>query len=347
MKRPDLPYLVFRRAKGRSYWYFERLGSRVRLPDPSDPTFLSEYEQARRGRAATPSRRTWRALIEFYRQSTAWTDKAARTQKDYSLVLDWIGSTMGDLDPAAIQTPHIVRMRDEQGRERRRFANYIVQVMRVLLGFARENGWVTVNAAEGVKLLAKPRSEADLHRPWTTKELEKVCAAAAPGTAARTIVELELGLGQRTGDVIRLDWSMWQDSHFVIRQSKTGRVQHLHVTERLASYLDGIKQDGGPILRNSRTGRPLTYSGAYQQVRPILKDVGMPHLTLHGLRYTAAAELGAAGVDDEGIAAVTGHATTEMVRKYAGVARQKARSESAQKARSNKPRTEQETLKPA
>lgn len=82
-------------------------------------------------------------------------------------------------------------------------------------------------------------------------------------------------------------------------------------------------------------------------MRPILRDLGLTHLTLHGLRYTAAAELGAAGVDDEGIAAVTGHATTEMARKYAGIARQRVRSESAQKARSNKPRREAETLKPS
>lgn len=222
MKKPDLPYLVRRAAKRREYWYFERAGSRIRLPDPSDPTFLAEYEKARRGGAVAPARRTWKALIQLYRESTAWSDKAERTKKDYGLVLDWIAATIGDLDPAAIQTPHIVRMRDEQGRARRRFANYIVQVMRVLLGFGRENGWVTVNAAEDVKLLQKPRSEADLHRPWTADELTKVCAAAAPGTAARTLIELELGLGQRTGDVVGYRWEMCRDSHFVLRQGKTG-----------------------------------------------------------------------------------------------------------------------------
>ena len=333
MKRPDLPYLVRRQAKGRTYFYFERGAGRIRLPDPGDPGFLSAYEAARRGREAAPARRTWKALIEIYRRSPAWSDKAARTQKDYGLVLDWIGATMGDLEPAAMQRPHVIRIRDEQGATRRRFGNYVVQILSVLCEVAIDQGWMAHNPARGVPLLQKPRAEADLHRPWTADELTKACGAAAPGTAARTIIELELGLGQRTGDVVRLDWSMWKEGHFELRQSKTGRVQHLHVTDRLATYLDGIKQDGGPILPNARTGRPLTYSGAYQQVRPILKGLGLGHLTLHGLRYTAAAELGAAGVDDAGIAAVTGHATTAMVKKYAGIARQKTRSRDAQARR--------------
>lgn len=333
MKKTDLPYLVRRVAKGRTYWYFERGAGRIRLPDPGNPGFLAAYESARRGREAAPARRTWKALIEIYRSSPAWTDKAERTRRDYAKVLDWIAETMGDLEPAAMQRPHVIRIRDEQGKSRRRFANYVVQLLSILLEVAIDQGWMTHNAAKGVPLLQKPKTEADLHRPWTPKELETVCAAAAPGTSARTLIELELGLGQRTGDVVRLDWSMWHDGHFELRQSKTGKIQHLHVTDRLADYLDGIPQDSGPILPSARTGKPLTYSGAYQQVRPILKSLGLAHLTLHGLRYTAAAELGAAGVDDEGIAAVTGHATTEMIRKYADLSRQKARSRDAQARR--------------
>ncbi len=61
--------------------------------------------------------------------------------------------------------------------------------------------------------------------------------------------------------------------------------------------------------------------------------IGAERYDIHGLRYAAASELAELGCSDELIAAVTGHATGAMVRKYAGAARQKVRAIEAQKRR--------------
>ena len=62
----------------------------------------------------------------------------------------------------------------------------------------------------------------------------------------------------------------------------------------------------------------------------VRKKIGAEAYDQHALRYTAAAELAAAGCSDELIEAVTGHKSRAMVARYAGAARQKVRAIEAQ-----------------
>ncbi|MCL4068756.1 tyrosine-type recombinase/integrase [Pseudomonas sp. GX19020] len=80
-------------------------------------------------------------------------------------------------------------------------------------------------------------------------------------------------------------------------------------------------------------GKPTSYRGAADLITAVRREIGAEAFDIHGLRYSAAAELAAVGCSDELIAAVTGHATGAMVRKYAGAARQKVRAIGAQKLR--------------
>lgn len=56
------------------------------------------------------------------------------------------------------------------------------------------------------------------------------------------------------------------------------------------------------------------------------KAAGLEGVTTHGLRYTAATRLRELGQDWTEIEAITGHATVEMVKKYAGRRRKAALS---------------------
>ncbi|WP_244519399.1 tyrosine-type recombinase/integrase [Paracoccus alcaliphilus] len=65
----------------------------------------------------------------------------------------------------------------------------------------------------------------------------------------------------------------------------------------------------------------------------VRRQIDAEDYDIHGLRYSAASELAAVGCSDDLIAAITGHTTASMVRKYAGTARQKVRAIEAQKLR--------------
>ncbi len=89
-----------------------------------------------------------------------------------------------------------------------------------------------------------------------------------------------------------------------------------------------------PTIVTKDDGTPVDYFRAARWVREVRKQVGAGKAhDIHALRYTTAAELGALGLSDEVIMSVTGHASVEMVRKYAGAARQKARAREAQEKR--------------
>lgn len=80
-------------------------------------------------------------------------------------------------------------------------------------------------------------------------------------------------------------------------------------------------------------GKPTSYRVAADMVMDVRKKIGAEAFDIHSLRYAAASELAAAGCSDDLIAAVTGHTTASMVRKYSQAARQKSRAIAAQKLR--------------
>ena len=341
-----LPYLTKKKSRGRTYWYFRRAEGYIRLPDPDAPDFLAKYDAAKRGVSLVPTgARTWQTLIASYRQSPAWKDLAPRTKRDYEKVLEWAIATMPALDPSRMMQPHIVRARDAN-QHRRRFANYIVQVLGILFAHAIEKGWMTHNPAKGVKLLRKPRGEAEVHGPWAADVIAAYRAAAPIGSSERTAFELSLGLSQRIGDTIKLRWDQWGPDGFEIQQSKTGTALTIPPTDTLAAYLNQIERGTTTIVTGARVGA-MTYSGVYSRfviaraaaVQAAL-DAGDERLaarikasTQHGLRYTVAHQMAEAGIPDNEISAVTGHKTLAMLRKYAGAARQKGHAKAGQSKR--------------
>ncbi|MCW1920849.1 tyrosine-type recombinase/integrase [Rhodobacter sp. KR11] len=333
MKKVDLPHLRHKRAKGKDYWYFERMGERIALPPPDAPDFLEQYQIAKRGHRPAPLQgRTFKRLIAEYRASPRWTRLAPRTRKDYEKVLDWAEATFGDLSPAKMERRHVIRAQAENA-ERLRFANYIVQVLSVLFEQAIDLGWITHNPAKGIRLL-KSEGE-DLHKPWPVDTVEAYTAAAAFGTPARTILELAIGTGQRIGDLLKMRWDAIEGDGIAVRQGKTKTALWIPFTPRLKAYLDALPRRALTIVAGA-DGRPMQYFAAAKAVMVVRKAVGAEAYTIHGWRYTAAAELAAAGASDEEVQAITGHKSRAMVVKYAGAQRQRTHAAAAQAKREPK-----------
>lgn len=343
MKLADLPYLTRKTSRGKVYWYFRRAGSYVALPDPTAPDFLARYEAARRGGSAPrEAGRTWRALIADYRRSPEFAALAPRTRADYDKVMEWVLDTMPGLEPARMNQPTVIRARDANAH-RRRFADYIVQVLKLLFAHAIRIGWMTHNPARGVKPLPRGKHEVDLHGPWPRWAQDAYRAAAPYGSPERTGFELAVGVSQRIGDTLAMRWDQLGPDGFEIVQSKTATALLIPPTRELADYIAGLDRRGTTIV-SADDGGPLGYSGfakrfraaraaaagALREARRESDALLMDRLTVHGWRYTVAVEMAEAGASDDEIAAVTGHKTSAMLRKYAGAARQKVRARAGQ-----------------
>lgn len=274
------------------------------------------------GIAPAPAGKSFHALIGSYRRCDRFKQLKPRTQSDYGKVLDYIDAKMGILAADKMQCKDVIRARDADA-DAVRFANYIVQVLRILMEHAIDKGWITSNPAKGTELL---KADSAPRLPWPP-ELIAAYRAQAKGRAS-LVFELCLGTGQRIGDVLRMRWNDIQDGAIRVQQGKTGAVLWLPLTARLRFALDATPKVWLPLCAH-KDGMPTSYRGAADMVLAVRKSVGAFAYDLHALRHTTAHELAEAGYSDEFIMAVTGHTSRSMVALYAGAARQKARAKEA------------------
>lgn len=310
--------------------YFQRRGYRTTRIKAAQGTkeFALEYAALLNGAVLPPvaDARTFNALVREYVSSPKYRRLAPRTARDYDKVLAWVKDKLGPLPVANIQRKDIIRAQTANARTVR-FANYIVQVVRVLLEHSIDLGWRTDNPGKGVELI---KSENPEREAWPPAMIEAYRAAATG--RALLIFELCLGTGQRIGDVLRMRWSDIDGDGILVRQGKTGAALWVPIGPHLLAVLEATPRIGDTICAHGQ-GKELTYFPAAKAVRQVREQIGAMAYDIHGLRYAAAAELAAAGCSDELIASITGHKTTAMIAKYAGPARQKARAKEAQRMR--------------
>ena len=330
--KDELPRYVYRKPSGAVYFYRRGEPSiRIRA-EYGTAEFAREYALALQGApVANATGRTFLNLIRSYQKSTRWTKLAPRTQADYGKVLAYIAEKFGKHNPADMQRQHVIRAQ-KTNAEAVRFANYIVQVLRVLFEHAIDIGWLgknPVNPAKGVALI---KSEGEDREPWPTDMVKAYRKEAPLGTRARILLELGIGTGQRPGDLCKMRWDAIKEGGIEVTQGKTKARLWIPITRALREALDAMPRHGLTICAQAN-GKPTTYRGCAQIVLEVRKKIGAEAYDMHSWRYTAAAELAAAGCDDETIMAVTGHKTRAMVAQYAGASRQKARAVEAMKRR--------------
>ncbi|ARC36625.1 integrase [Paracoccus yeei] len=328
MTKKELPRHVY--AKKGGAIYFQRRGFKtVRFATkPGTPEFAAEYAAILRGRAPVPEGRTLRALVISYQLSDRFTDLAPRTRADYLKVLEFVKSKLGHLPAERMQRKDVIRAQ-HSNKEAVRFANYIVQVLRVMFEHAIDQGWRNDNPAKGVRLLKSGRPP---RLPWPAEMIAAFRQATSIGTRSRLIFELLLGTGQRIGDVLKMRWDDLESGGVNVRQSKTGAALWIPLTSSLREALGATSKVGLTICAQPN-GRPTSYDGAHALLMAVRKDIGAEAYDMHALRHTATHELAAAGCSDETIQAVTGHSTVAMVAHYAGSARQRTRAKEAQSRR--------------
>jgi integrase len=115
-------------------------------------------------------------------------------------------------------------------------------------------------------------------------------------------------------------WSDIDGEGMRVLQNKTGARLRVPFSPHLRTVLSSSPKPGVTICACGR--RELTSSrGASDQIMAARINIGSEKYDLHGPRYSAASELAEPGCSDELIAAINGHSTSAMMRKYAGAAR--------------------------
>jgi integrase len=120
-----------------------------------------------------------------------------------------------------------------------------------------------------------------------------------------------LWTGQRQGDLLRLTWKAYDGQEIRLRQSKTGARVVIPVGAPLKAMLDATPRQSPIILLNSE-GRPWTSDGFRTSFFKARDAARIEGVTFNDLRGTAVTRLALVGCTEPQIAAITGHALSDV-----------------------------------
>lgn len=120
-------------------------------------------------------------------------------------------------------------------------------------------------------------------------------------------VLLGVSIGQRQGDLLRLNWSQYDGSAITLRQRKTGVLLTVPVTAELMALLNITNRLSPIMLIAEATGRPYQRYYFTHEFRRIANRANLGHLQILDLRRSAVVRLAEAGCTVPEIAAITGH----------------------------------------
>jgi integrase len=230
------------RSRNKLYAYHRKTGQRIRAPFGT-AAFLAEVERLDGQQPPAPRPGTLGALITAYRRSPEFLELAPRTRSDYQKVFDYLKPLDGD-PLIQLTSAYVIDIRDAAfAKHKRRFANYVLSVLRLLLKWGAVRDLVETNQAAAVPKLRRPRHAPQANRAWDPDECDAVLAAASGGL--KVGIALGMFAGMREGDVIRAQRSTYDGGWLRWSQGKTGALVELPAHPQLREILES--RSGGDV----------------------------------------------------------------------------------------------------
>jgi len=248
--------------------------------------------------------------------------------------LNWWTAKIGALSLAEVTPKVVIRYRDElhagtyrAGKQTKKRSGatvirYMSALSHVFTVAMKEWQWVDDNPFRKV---SKPRAAPGRVRFLTDAERAQLIDACKLSTSSALldIVVLAISTGMRLNEIRTLRWS---DVHLernwlTLEQTKNGDRRGLPIagyafellTTRYAKRPEGIEF----VFPGQKQGRPVEIKKAWTTA---LAKAEITNFRFHDLRHSAASYLAMDGASPVEIAAVLGHRTLQMVKRYAHVA---------------------------
>lgn len=250
------------------------------------------------------------SLITSYKKSNKYRRLDDRTKTDYDYRLDIIEKWAGKVPVEAITRKAVHEFWEALAKTSDWKANATVRVLRLLLNYAVDLGELGVNPASRPGLVDTPGRDVVWSVPETQKFVE--IADKLGYFNVGTAILLGAFLAQREGDILSLDWSLYANGAFTVRQHKTGAYIAVPVHPILKARLDLIEDKTGLVVKSDLDGKKYTQSAFIHRFGLIRKRViaEMPEAQrckFLDLRRTAIVRMAEAGCTEAQISAVSGH----------------------------------------
>jgi integrase len=250
--------------------------------------------------------------------------------------LDWWCSQLGDLNLAAVTPAKIAECRDRllalpTARGKLRSPATAVRYLAVLShAFSvalREWDWVNDNPLRKVTKPKEPRGRVRFLDDDERVRLLQACRMSA-NPVLYPIVVLAIATGMRRGELLPLRWDQvdFTRNTITLHETKNGERRAVplvgHALEMLRGCYDVRRIDTDLIFPSTTVAKPLDITKAW---RTAIAKSGLQEFRFHDLRHTAASYLAQGGATPIDIAAVLGHKTLAMVKRYAHLSESRVR----------------------
>ncbi len=276
---------------------------------------------------ADAERITLEAALKRYQEEVTVTKRALTAVSERRRAQKLI-KALGDYSLAAITPDLIAGHRDARLAEG--LANNTVRLELALLSHLYTvaiKEWRVGLVYNPVANIRKPAPGAGRNRRLVGNEEQRLVDAcsAYSNPMLGWLVRLALYTGMRSGELrsLRLDQVDLERRIVTLLETKNGSARTVPLTHAAVAVLQTALDNptrpkdcdliffGEPGRDGTR--RPYEFHPAWQQV---LKDNGINGLCFHDLRHEAVSRLVEAGLGDQEVAAISGHKSMQMLRRY-------------------------------
>lgn len=297
MPRKLYPHVHKQKTRHNKWVFYFRIGKgqRIRLPNPTDPSFKAAYMAALNGsplRVETPHEGTLQWLWDRYTtESAKWAAYSPATQKYQRLIMAKVLKTAAKSALKMI-TQDVIQEGVDKRHETPAQAGNFLKVMRGLFGWAKKMRMVAVDPTLGV---AAPDYKTGGFPAWTVEDVLAFREVYPIGTTARLSMELMLLAGLRRSDVVVAGRQHINGRVLSIATAKTGARVSVELSDDLISIIEKTPRKGLHLIESTQ-GKPFSKEGFGNWFREKCNDARISK-SAHGLRKlsaTLAAEGGAA-----------------------------------------------------
>jgi integrase len=264
---------------------------------------------------------------------TVLPGKAENTRSGQEEQLSWWREHYGDLPLSAVTTPMLVEAREKlsnttaQRRESQlrpsSVNRYLAAISHVLRVASREWYWIPANPMDQVSRLKENNAR---DRYLSAEELRRLIDACRISESEHLYlaVLLTLTTGARQMEVMGLTWRDLDLTAGTVtfRHTKNRTHRAVGLVPELVELLKARRGFGADLVfpaplnpkKPDALPHPVDLRSAWETA---LRRAGIEDFRWHDLRHTAASYLAMEGASGPEIAAVLGHRTLSMVRRYA------------------------------
>ena len=185
-------------------------------------------------------------------------------------------------------------------------------LLRHLFTIARKE-WGMESLGNSVEMVRKPKLlQSRARRLEDGQESRIIEAARAYGGEIGPIIAWAIETAMRRGEIAAMRWGHLDKKARVllIPETKTGTPRRVPLSSRALGVLDALPRRIDGAVWSMRAD---SISQAFERV---CKAAGIEGLTFHDLRHEATSRLFEKGLNPMEVAAITGHKTLQMLKRY-------------------------------